>query len=155
MILMNVVNTLQKRNNSLKSKLRHQQLKYGTYSFNKVNKELLLVLDAYKNHKSIFKAASSVGVNKDMAIKCFIQGMDSNSEFRDYYLTINRINGFVPESHENMHSDVGKTKNEYNISASGDAWVYTTCVDGENISIISCNLDQLRHKVKSRGLPLV
>lgn len=66
---MNVVNTLQKRNNSLKSKLRHQQLKYGTYSFNKVNKELLLVLDAYKNHKSIFKAASSVGVNKDMAIK--------------------------------------------------------------------------------------
>lgn len=81
--------------------------------------------------------------------------MDRNSEFRDYYLTINRINGFVPESHENMHSDVGKTKNEYNISASGDAWVYTTCVDGENISIISCNLDQLRHKVKSRGLPLV
>ena len=152
---MNVLYTLQKRNNSLKSKLRHEQLKYGTYSFSKFKSELLLVLDAYRNHKSIFKAASSVGVDKDMAMRWFIQGMNGDSEFRDYYLTINRINGFTPQSHEDILSHVEETKKEYDISAFEDAWVYTTYVDGEKISIISGDLDQLRQKVKSRNLPLV
>lgn len=150
---MDVVNTLQKRNNSLKSKLRHEQLKYGAYSFNKFKNELRLVLDAYRTHKSLFKAASTVGVDRDIAMKWFIQGMNGDSEFREFYLTINRINGSISQSHDESLSQV-EEKEEYGISAFGDAWVYTTDVDGKRISIISSNRDQLRHMVKSRNLPL-
>lgn len=146
---------LEKRLNSLKSKLRHEQLKYGIYSFNKFKKELLLVLNAYKTHRSIFKAASSVGVDKNIAMKWFIQGMNGDSQFRDFYLVINEINGFKPKSQQDILSQADEIKKTYDISKFEDAWVYTTHVDGEKVSIISSDLDNLRQKVKARGLPLL
>lgn len=90
---MDILNNLQERNNSLKSKLRHEQLKYGTYSFNKYKDESLLVLDAYEKHKSIFKAASSVGLDRDVVMKWFMRGMNGDPKFRPFYLSINNING--------------------------------------------------------------
>ncbi|WP_407455056.1 hypothetical protein [Methanobrevibacter sp.] len=151
----NAFYNLEIRLNSLKSKLRHEQLKYGIYSFKKFKNELLLVLNAYKTHKSIFKAASSVGVDKNMAMKWFIQGMNGDSQFRDFYLAINEINGFKPKSQQDILSQVKDIKKAYDISVFDDVWVYTTHVDGEKISIISGDLDNLRQKVKSRGLPLI
>ncbi len=151
----NAFYNLEKRLNSLKSKLRHEQLKYGKYSFKKFKKELLLVLDAYKTHRSIFKAASSVGVDRNMAMNWFIQGLEGDPEFRDFYLSINRINGFEPQSHDDIVSEVEETKNEYDLSEFEGAWVYTTHVDGEKVSIISGDLNQLREKVKSKNLPLM
>lgn len=151
----NAFYNLEKRLNFLKSKLRHEQLKYGIYSFNKFKKEVLLVLEAYKTHKSIFKAASSVGVDKNMAMKWFIQGMNGDPQFRDFYLTINKINGFKPQSQQDIISQVEDIKKAYDISVFEDAWVYTTHVDGEKVSIISGDLVSLRQRVKSRGLPLI
>ena len=151
----NALYNLEKRLNFLKSKLRHEQLKYGTYPFNKSKDVLFLVLDAYKTHKSIFKAASSVGVDKDMAMKWFIQGMNGNPGFRDFYLKINEINGFKLQSHDDAVADVDEIKQDYDIFQYGDAWIYTAIVDGEKISIISRNLDSLRQKVKDRNLPLL
>lgn len=151
----NAFYNLEKRLNSLKSKLRHEQLKYRIYSFNKFKKEVLLVLDAYKTHKSIFKAASSVGVDKNIAMKWFIRGMNGDPQFRDFYLAINKINGFKPQSQQDIISQVEDIKKTYDISVFENAWVYTTHVDGEKVSIISGDLDNLRQKVKSRGFPLI
>ena len=152
---MNVLYTLQKRNNSLKSKLRHEQLKYRNYPFKKFKYGLALVLDAYKTHKSIFKAASSVGIDKNIAMKWFIQGMNGDPEFRDFYLTINKINGFKPQVLKGDGIQVEETKKEYDIVQIADSWVYTTHVDGEKVSIISGDSDQLKQKVKDRNLPLL
>lgn len=149
------LNNLEKRLNLLKSKLRHEQLKHGTYPFRKSKDELLLVLDAYRTHNSIFKAASSVGIDGNVAMKCFFRGMSGDPEFRDFYLAISEINGFRPESHEDILSKVDEIRKSYDISSFDGSWVYTTCVDGEKISIISGNLDNLRQKVKARNLPLL
>ncbi|MBE6509150.1 MAG: hypothetical protein E7Z77_07025 [Methanobrevibacter sp.] len=152
---MDVLNNLQERNNSLKSKLRHEQLKYGIYKFNKFKNESLLVLDAYENHKSIFKAASSVGVDKDIAMKWFIRGMEGDPRFRPFYLSIAKINGFRTRSHDEILSELNEIEKLYDIAIFEDAWVYTTQQDGIKISIISGNLDNLRQKVKARNLPLL
>ena len=149
----NALYNLENRMNSLKSKLRHEQLKYGVYPFNKFKGELLLVLDAYRTHKSIFKAASSVGVDKDIAMKWFVQGMAGDSEFREYFLTINRINGFKTDIPQEAIPKA-EEKKAYDISQSGNAWIYTTDLNGEKLSIISGDLDQLMQKVRDRNLPL-
>jgi hypothetical protein len=65
---MNALNSLQERNNNLKSKLLHEQLKYGNYKFKNFKNDSLLVLDAYRKHKSIFKAASAVGVERNLVL---------------------------------------------------------------------------------------
>ena len=151
---MTLLNNLQKRNDSLKSKLRHEQLKHGTYSFKRFNKEILLILGAYRSHKSILKAALSVGINKDIAMKWFIEGRKKDSEFRPFYLAINNINGFKFQEHEASIPQAEEIKKEYEISELGDSWVYTTYVDGEKISIISGDLDSLKDRVISQNLPL-
>ena len=152
---MDILNNLQERNNSLKSKLRHEQLKYGTYSFNKYKDESLLVLDAYEKHKSIFKAASSVGLDRDVVMKWFMRGMNGDPKFRPFYLSINNINGVSTRSHEDILREVEEIDKMYEITSFEDAWVYTTEADGEKISIISGDLDNLRQKVKARNLPLL
>ena len=152
---MGVLNNLQKRNNLLKSILRHDQLKHGVYSFKKYNKELMLVLNAYKTHKSIVKAASSVGVDKYAVLDCFIKGSNGNPEFRPFYLAINKINGFENHAYEDITSQVEEMEKSYEINKLEDSWVYTTLLDGEKVSIISGDLDSLRQKVKDKSLPLV
>ena len=153
-MLMNALANLQKRNNVLKSKLLHDRLKYGTYQFNALKKELLMVLNAYKLHKSLIKAAKTVGIDEYLAIEWFIEGQLGNPKFRGFYLGINRMNGFKPQTHYDIITDVEEIKKEFDISQIGNSWIYTTYVDGEKISIISGDLDQLRQKVKSRNLPL-
>lgn len=148
---MDALTNLQKRNNILKSKLLHEQLKHGNYQFRHFKKESLLVLNAYKTYKSISKAASSVGVNKNLALNWFVRGGLGDSQFRGFYLAINDINGFKPR---NDAMGIPKNKKRYSITQLGDAWCYITNIDGERISIISGDLDNLKLKVKSNNLPL-
>lgn len=154
---MNALNSLQERNNNLKSKLLHEQLKYGNYKFRNFKNESLLVLGAYRKHKSIFKAASAVGINKNLVVKWLIQGQFGNPQYRDFYLGIQRINGFKPiemsyESEEVSYEEE-EVKKDYILSEFEDAWTYATVVDGKKISIISGNLDNLKAKILARDLP--
>ncbi len=154
---------LNRKNNQLKSTLRQNQLKNGTYGFQYFKKEMLEVLNAYKTHKSIFKAASSVGVNPNMAMKWYGEGMAGNPSFRGFYLAVNDINGGHERDEVTFKKDlesvetVSENKNfegDYKISRYGDGWSYTTYVDGEKIFIISNELETLKEKVISRHLPI-
>ncbi|WP_406536313.1 hypothetical protein [Methanobrevibacter sp.] len=147
---MNALNRLQERNDNLKSKLLHEQLKYGNYKFRNFRSESLLVLGAYRKYKSIFKAASAVGINRNLVIKWFIQGQFGNPHYRDFYLGIQRINGFEPIE---VPDEVEEVKKDYILSEFDDAWTYTTFVDGKKISIISGNLDNLKAKIQAKDLP--
>ena len=147
---MNALNSLQERNDNLKSKLLHEQLKYGNYKFKSFKNESLLVLGVYRKHKSIFKAASSVGIDKNLAVRWFIQGQFGNPQFKDFYLGIKRINAFKPIE---VPYEAEEVKKDYILSEFEDAWTYSTVVDGEKISIISSDLDNLKAKVQARNLP--
>ena len=154
---------LNRKNNQLKSTLRQNQLKHGTYGFQYYKKEMLEVLNAYKTYNSIFKAASSVGVNPNMAMKWYSEGMSGNPSFRGFYLAVNDINGGHERADDTIKKDLGsvetvsENKNfegDYKISQYGDGWSYTTYADGEKIFIISNELETLKEKVVSRHLPL-
>ena len=45
-------------------------------------------------------------------------------------------------------------RNDGHFSHFENAWIYTAEIDGEKISIISGNLNNLKAKVKSKNLPL-
>lgn len=152
---------LQKRNNSLKSRLLHEQLKHGNYHFKNFKKESLQVLSEYKYHKSIFKAASVAGVNHRTAIKWFIQGQLGNPQFRNFYCGISRINANskVNVSYDNpMLEEITPERDDfhedYKISQYGDGWSYTTYVDDKKIFVISDELETLKKKVIDQNLPL-
>lgn len=156
---MSELNNLQRRNNILKSKLLQYKLKYGTFQFNTSKKELLLVLNSYKTHKSLIKAADSVGVDKNLAIDWFVEGQLGNPQFRGFYLAISQIGRFEPKT---IFSDVEKVVSpeakedvkNYTISEYLNSCVYTAEIDGENISFISRDLDTLKQVVKSKNLPI-
>ncbi|WP_407412830.1 hypothetical protein [Methanobrevibacter sp.] len=152
---------LQKRNNSLKSRLMHDQLKWGSYSFKNFRRESLKILEAYKHHKSIFKAVSNFGINYNLAIKWFIQGQLGNPQFRDFYCGIYSINNYNEDVSFDYHSvteeivpQVNELEGDYKISQYGTGWSYTTYVEGEKIFIISNELDALKKKVLDKNLPL-
>jgi hypothetical protein len=136
----------------------HEQLKYGNYKFRNFKNESLLVLGAYRKHKSIFKAASNVNIDQNIVMDCYIQGLNGNPKFRGFSLAINEINN---DNEVNINDENSKAikNNEINvegckISQYGDGWSYTTYVDGEKIFIISNELDDLKKKVKDQNLPL-
>ena len=152
---------LQKRNNSLKSILLHEQLKHGNYQFKNFKRESLKILSEYKYHKSIFKAASNVGINHHIAIKWFIQGQRGNPHFRDFYCGISRINNLKEETDfkklsikDDSTSKISEFEDDYKISRYGDGWSYTTYADGKKIFLISNELDTLKKKVTDKKLPL-
>jgi hypothetical protein len=146
---------LQKRNDALKSILLHEQLKCGSYSFKNFKVQSSRIIGEYKYHKSIFKAASNIGINHKTAIKWFIQGQLGNPQFSDFYKAISRLNNEVsPESQDVAEKAVPQIEGEYVISQYGDGWSYTTYVGGEKIFIISDDLDGLKRKVADRNLPL-
>ena len=152
---------LQKRNNSLKSKLLHNQLKYGSYQFKNFRRDSLNVLEEYKHYKSIFKSASSTGIDYNLAIKWFVQGQRGNPQFRDFYCGISMIKTFkddvssdFPKIAEEVTPQVTEWEGDYKISKYGDGWSYTTYVDGEKIFIISNELEDLKKKIIDRKLPL-
>ena len=153
----NALNNLQRRKNSLKFLLKHDQLKHGTYSFDYSRKYILTVLNLYKIYGSFFKASSIVGLAQNEIMKWYIQGQLGNPKFRGFFLAINEINRskdkkideeVIPEGETNLNED------DYVISEYGDGWSYKTYVGGEKIFIISDDLETLKRKVKDRHLPL-
>ena len=172
---MSALNNLQRRNNILKSKLLHDKLKYGTFQFNTFKKDLLLVLNSYKTHKSLIKAADIVGVDKNLVIDWFVEGQLGNPQFRGFYLVISQIGRFEPKTifsnvkevvspevdedwiggfEEVVSPEVDEVVKKYTISEYLNSCVYTAEIDDEKISIISRDLDTLKQVVKSKNLPI-
>ena len=156
-----VLNNLQKRNNSLKSRLIHEQLKSGNYSFQHFRKHSLIILNEYKKHPSFFKVSSVVGIPQKELLNWYIQGQMGNPMFRGFYLAIEEINNgreekIIIKNDVDVQSEEtgGIDEGEYLISRYGDGWSYKTYVDGEKIFIISAELDTLKGKVKDRHLPI-
>lgn len=156
----NALNNLQNRNNILKSKLVHEQLKYDNYSFNSFQREMSQLLNEYYKHKSIFKAAYILDLDLNMVMKWYIQGQRGNLQFKSFYLRINHINNLRSADEEVSSADEVDSSlddefcEDYVISRYGDGWSYTCYVDGEKVFLISGDLDNLKSKVKSQNLPL-
>lgn len=158
----NVLNNLQKRNDGLKSKLLKEQLKYNNYSFEYFKKYSNLIINEYKQDKSLLKAALNIGIDQQDVLNWYIQGQLGNPIFRSFYLTIEKINNNEkpqnPNVEDNEMSQETSAENtldgEFIISQYGDGWSYKTFINGEKIFIISNNLDDLKKKIKSKHLPL-
>lgn len=156
-----VLNNLQQRNNSLKSILIHEQIKYDNYSFDYFQK-YSSILREYRKHKSLYKSSLIVGINYEDVMNWYIQGQLNNPIFKEFSTSINKINeGNVEkdnsnneneECHQILNKDIGE--GTYKISQYGDGWSYKTFIDGEKIFIISNDLENLKKKVKSKHLPL-
>lgn len=164
---MSALNNLQRRNNILKSKLLHDKLKHGTFQFNTFKRELLLVLNSYKTHKSLIKASKTVGLDKNLPVEWFIEGQLGNPQFRGFYLAISQMDRFEPQTssskveeivspevEEVVSPDVEEDVKNYTISEYVNSCVYTTEIDGEKISIVSRDLDTLKQLVRSKNLPI-
>ena len=157
-----LLNDLQNRNYSLKSKLIHEQLRHGTYHFG-YSKKFLLVLSEYKKLHSFFKVSSVVDVSQKELIKWYVQGQLGDPKFRAFYLAIKDI-GNAKDMEDQIHDDSQDDENalesivhdekDYIISQYGDGWSYKTFIDGEKIFLISNDLDNLKKKVKAKRLPL-
>ena len=140
----------------LKSKLLHEQLKCGNYSYKFFDGKLSLVLQEYKIHKSITKAAIKIGLNPNVVMKWFIEGQKGNPNFEVFYLGVARINNLNSEKvvlAENEDSEI-VGKKDYTLESIGGSWVYTTFVDDEKVSIISSDLNHLKEKISNKNLPL-
>jgi hypothetical protein len=154
-----VLNNLQERNDSLKSRLAREQLRHENYSFEYYKKYSLRVLNEYKKHKSLFKASSIVGIDYGVVMNWYFQGQLNNPVFRGFYLLVNEYNGNETIEDEiqtfiEVDENVKEADGEYVIAPYGDGWCYKVYVDGEKIFIISNELETLKEKVRKRNLPL-
>jgi hypothetical protein len=153
-----VLNNLQRRNNSLKSQLIHEQLKSGNYSSENFKKYNLIVIKEYKKHKSFFKVASILGITQKEIMNWYIQGQMGNLKFRSFYLAIKDINTEnLEENTEEIVQDNEINSNDdgdYVISPYGDGWSYKTYIDGEKVFLISNELETLKKKVRDKHLPI-
>ena len=147
-----MLNDLQKRNNSLKSKLRHQQLKYNNFSYRYYKKYSLLIINDYKKHKSLYIAALNNNLDYNVVFEWFIQGQLGNSKFRGFYLAVKNITGDVQK--DNYSNSMVELDEDYVISQYGDGWSYKAYRDGEKIFIIANEIDDLKNKIKSKNLPI-
>ena len=140
---------MERANNSLKSKLLHEQLKHSSYRFIHLKKEMMLVLNEHNIHKSLAKAAFNVGVDLRLVMKWFIEGQKGNPDFKNFYLTIMKSNGL------NFDLDYDKTLEipEYEIKSVDGSWIYTASVDGEKVSVISSDYEQLKMRISEKNLP--
>lgn len=169
----NVLMDLEKRSNILKSKLLHEQLKHGNYSFEHYRKYFWLVLNDYVKSKSLFKASQNVGIDYNVVMSWFFQGQCDNPNFKRFYMAVNKVNQNLeveniskqPEilSEDNISKKPEPTLDckadelpdeEYVISEYGDGFSYKTYIDGEKIFLIADDLESLKKKVKSKHLPL-
>ena len=139
---------LEKRINDLNSRLIHDELKHDNYDYKNYKKQSLIFIKQYKKSKSFFKASLETGINQSMAWNWFIQGQLGNPIFRGFYLVIKNLS----DSKKPLSND--KLDEEYIISEYGDGWSYKTYINNEKIFIIANELEDLRKKVKARGLPL-
>lgn len=151
---------LEKRNNYLKSKLLHEQLKWGNYPFKNYKKYFSLVLDDYLKSGSLFKAAQNTGIDYAVVLSWFFQGQCGDPNFESFYLVIKKINGSlevenIPKNPEKQSDNCeGVPEEDYIISQYGDGFSYKTYIDGEKIFLIADDLESLKMKVKCRHLPL-
>lgn len=156
----NVLNSLQIRNDSLKSKLFHEQLKSDNFSFKYHNKYINLILNEYKKNKSLVKSAQTIGIDYEIVFKWYVQGQRGNLNYRGFYLAIRDMNDSIEDAIEEIETpqveqiDNGFDDGEYLISQYGDGWSYKTYIDGEKIFIISNELETLKKKVKDKRLPI-
>ena len=111
----------------------HDQLKYGSYSYKRLEEKMLLILNEYKINKSITLSAFSSGINPSLAIKWFIEGQKGNPNFKILYFGIKRINN---RDYCEENADVIED-NDYELECVSGSWVYTTYADGKKVSIIS------------------
>ena len=158
MVNQNRLDVLQKRNNSLKSRLVHEQLKSGNFSFHYSQKYIHRILHEYKKNRSLIKAADIVGIDYNIVIGWYINGQRTDSIYRGFYLAVNDINNSSINT-ENIGEISGEVSEkdfdgDYLISEYGDGWSYKTYIDGEKIFIISNDLETLKKKVKDRHLPI-
>lgn len=157
-----VLNSLAKRNGSLKSRLIHDQLRYGNYSFEHSQRQVLTALNQYRKHRSFFKVACEVGLTQKQLMDWYVQGQMGNPNFRGFYLRINEINKseinkaeIRTEDEAVCESEIDSTQDgEYEISQYGDGWSYKTFIDGEKVFLISDDLESLKRKVRDNHLPL-
>lgn len=147
-----VLNNLQDRNNSLKSKLTHEQLKHGNFSFKYFDKYSLQIINEYKSSKSLFKSAQNIGIDFNMVIDWYIQGQLKNPKFRAFYLAIDKLNDEKNVEYDEIESE--NCDGEYIISEYGDGWSYKTFRNDEKIFLIANDLKSLKEKIKSKNLPL-
>ncbi len=153
------MNSLQKRNDSLRSQLIHEQLKHGAYNFSYFRK-FLIVINEYKKLRSFFKVAFVVDITQHELIQWYVRGQTGNPKFRGFYLAINAINNQndvrqdVIVDEEIPQDEFSGEDGEFIISQYGDGWSYKTFIDGEKIFIISNELKTLKEKVKAKRLPL-
>ena len=157
-----VLNNLQQRNNSLKSKLLHEQIRYDNYSFKYFQKNASIILNEYRRHKSLYKASLNAGIDYGDVINWYVQGQLDNPIFKEFSTSINELNGRVSKEEESNIEDRkpqepmadNPLEGDYEISQYGDGWSYKTFRNGEKIFIISNDLETLKKKVKSKHLPL-
>lgn len=149
---------LQNKNNSLKSQLLHEQLKYGNYQFNYYKKYSMQILIEYKKSKSLYKAALKVGIDYKTVMNWFIQGQITDSIFKPFSLVITKMNADSKDSTFEIKNEIQPQNDisdgEYLISEYGDGWSYKTFINGEKVFIISSELETLKKKVKNKHLPL-
>ncbi len=132
---------LERKNNKLKSKLRHNQLKNNSFRLNKSKRILDLALEMYKSNSSLVKTAMDLDLDKNALINAYIGGQRGNPEFQQFYLEINKIDG------RDIDSKV------YTLDNVGTNWVYTVIVDGKKISLISSDLNRLKEIIRDKNLP--
>ena len=139
---------LAKRNNNLNSRLIHDELKYDNYDYKNYKKQSLIFIKQYQKSKSFFKTSLETGINQSVAWNWFIQGQLGNPIFRGFYLVIKNS----LDSKEHVVNE--KLDDEYIISEYVDGWSYKTYINNEKIFIIADELEDLKKKVKAKGLPL-
>ena len=153
-----VLDSLLKRSTSLKSRLMHEQLKYGNYSYGCLRKHSQLLLNEYRNENILYKSASRIGMDYSDVLTWYFQGQLGNPVFKGFYQSINRINkNQVSEDIEIEEDEIpedNSIEGEYVISQYGDGWSYKTFIDGEKIFLISDDLKKLKDKVRFKHLPL-
>ena len=142
----NKLHDLTFKNNKLKSKLRQDMLKHGTFRLMHSRREMNLALEEYADNKSLIKSANNLGFDRYNLISAYIEGQIGNPEFRDFYVGINKIND------ENF--EIAKdSKKDYTLVNDESSWIYSTVVDGEKISLISSDYERLCKKIKEMNLP--
>lgn len=149
---------LQNKNNSLKSQLLHEQLKYDNYQFNYYKKYSMQILTEYKKSKSLYKAALKVGIDYKTVMNWFIQGQITDSIFKPFNLVITQMNANFKDSTFEIKNEIPPQNDEFDgeyvISKYGDGWSYKTFIDGDKVFVISNNLETLKKKVQDKHLPI-
>ncbi|MBP3227119.1 MAG: hypothetical protein J6M08_09460 [Methanobrevibacter sp.] len=157
-----VLTNLQERNNALKSKLLHEQIRFDNYSFGYFHKYSSIILNEYREHKSLCIASQNVGVNHEDVINWYVQGQLGNPIFNEFSTSIDMINDYVVQNEDfdgennDFQDDLkdDSCEGSFEISQYGDGWSYKTFRDGEKIFIISNDLETLKNKVRTKHLPL-